>query len=440
MFWGILYSVIILLLILTNGFLAMSELAVISSNKTRLQRRAEDGNSRAAAALDLAGNPHRFLAAVQIGITLIGVLSGAFGGASLAGRLAKPLSSVSFIGGYSEWISMVLVVGLITYLSLLAELIPKRIAVYAPESIASAVARPMAKLSSIASPIIHVLSASTDFALRFLGFAQRKEIPITEEEIRMLIAQATVAGVFHEAEHDMVERVFRLGDRRVGVMMTPRNKIVWLDLNESPDKMRRKIAGSPFSRFPVGQKAGNILGIVHLRDIAVRCLRGKPLDLRASMHKPIFVHENTHALKVLESFRQSGLQMAVVVDEYGTIEGIITLTDILEAIVGDIASEEAPQEPMIVEKREGVWLAEGMLPIDELKAFFNLRKLPGERAGRFQTLGGFAMTYLKRVPTAGDVFECSDYRFEVKEMEGRRVRKVLIEKINDEQSNEKTSS
>ena len=166
----------------------------------------------------------------------------------------------------------------------------------------------------------------------------------------MLIGQATVAGVFEEAEQDMVERVFRLGDRRVGVMMTPRNKVVWLDINDPPDKTRRKIAKSPYSRFPVGQKAGNIQGVVHVRDIAARCLSGKPLDLRASMHKPLFVHESAHALKVLESFRQSGQQMALVVDEYGTIEGIITLTDILEAIVGDIASAEVPEEPLIIQR------------------------------------------------------------------------------------------
>jgi len=433
MFWGILYIFIILLLILTNGFLAMSELAVISSSKTRLQKRAEDGNSNAGAALDLAGNPHRFLAAIQIGITLIGVLSGAFGGASLAGRLAHQLSSVRYIGRYSELLSMALVVGAITYLSLLAELIPKRIAVYTPESIASAVAKPMAKFSSVVSPIIRVLSVSTDFALRLFGFGQMKETPITEEEIRMLIAQATLAGIFHEAEQDMVERVFRLGDRRVGVMMTPRNKVVWLDLNDSPEKTRRKIVASPFSRFPVGLKAGNIQGIVHLRDIAVRCLWGKPLDLRASMHKPLFVHESAHALKVLESFRRSGLQMAVVVDEYGTIEGIITLTDILEAIVGDIASAEAPQEPLITQQ-DGAWLMEGMLPIDELKAFFHLPTLPGERAGRFQTTGGFAMAYLRRVPNVGDTFECCGYSFEVAEMEGRRVRKVLVRKLNGERT------
>jgi putative hemolysin len=437
MFWGIfLYTVIVLLLILTNGFLAMSELAVISSSKTRLQKRAEEGNTKAGTALDMARNPHRFLATIQIGITLIGVLSGAFGGASIAGRLAQPLSSVPYIGRYSESIALALVVAIITYLSLLAELIPKRIAVYTPEGIASAVAKPMARLSSIASPIIQVLSASTDFALRLFGFGQMKEAPITEEEIRMLIAQATDAGVFHEAEQDMVERVFRFGDRRVGVMMTPRNKVVWLDINESPDKTRRKIAKGPYSRFPVGQKAGSIQGVVHVRDIAVGCLSGKPLDLRASMHKPLFVHESAHALKVLERFKQSGLQMALVVDEYGTIEGIITLTDILEAIVGDIASAEVQEEPLIINQEEGVWLLEGMLPVDELKAFFHIRKLPGERAKRFQTLGGFAMAHLRRIPVVGDLFECCGYSFEVVDMEGRRVRKVLAKKIEQQPAQE----
>lgn len=356
-------------------------------------------------------------------------MSGAFGGATLAGRLAKPLSSIPYVGMYSDTIALVLVIGIIAYLSLLAELIPKRIAVYAPEKIASAIAKTMARLSTITSPIIHVLSVSTDFALRLLRLGQMKQAPVTEEEIRMLIGQATVAGVFHEAEQEMVERVFRLGDRRVGVMMTPRKNVVWLDVNESPEKMRRKIAKSPYSRFPVGQKPGNIQGIVHVRDIAVRCLGGKPFDPKTSMHKPLYVHESAHALKVLESFKRSGLQMALVVDEYGTIEGIITLTDILEAIVGDIASAEAPEEPLIVQREEGVWLVEGMLPVDELKANLHIRKLPGERSGRFQTLGGFTMAHLRRVPDVGDSFECCGYSFEIVDMDGRRVSKVLIKKL-----------
>jgi putative hemolysin len=431
MLWGIVDIIIVLLLILTNGLFAMSELAVISSSKTRLLRHAEEGSSNARVALDLAENPNRFLATVQIAITLIGVLSGAFGGASLAGHLAATLTSIPYIGRYSDSIALALVVGLITYFSLLAELIPKRIAVSTPEGIASAVAKPMAKLAALTSPIIRVLSFSTDIVLRFFRFRLAKKAPVTEEEIRMLIGQATIAGVFEEAEQDMVERVFRLGDRRVGVMMTPRNKVVWLDINESPDKTRRKIAKSPYSWFPVGQKAGNIQGVVHVRDIAASCLSGKPLDLRALMHKPLFVHESTQALKVLESFRQTGQQMAIVVDEYGTIEGIITLTDILEAIVGDIALPEVLEQPPIIQREEGAWLVRGMLPVDELKAFFHIRKLPGERQRRFQTLGGFTMTHLKRVPAVGDLFECCGYSFEVVEMEGRRVRKVLIKKIGE---------
>jgi putative hemolysin len=239
-----------------------------------------------------------------------------------------------------------------------------------------------------------------------------------------------MAGVFHEAEQEMVERVFRLGDRRVGVMMTPRNKIVWLDVNDSPDKLRRKISKSYYSRFPVAHgRMGNLLGVVHVRDIAARCLSGQPLDLRASMHKPLFVHESTHALKVLERFRESGHQMALVVDEYGTIEGIVTLSDIMEAIIGDIPSAEEKEAPRIVLREDGSWLVDGMLPVDELKAQFRIKKLPGERAEHFQTLGGFAMDYLKRVPAVADYFECCGYRFEIVDMDGLRVDKVMLQKV-----------
>jgi len=429
MFLGILYLIIVVLLLLINGLLAMSELAVVSSSKTRLQSRAEEGNANARAALELAVNPNRFLSTVQIGITLIGVLSGAFGGAGLAGRLARPLSSLPYVGRFSESIAMALVVGFIAYLSILAELVPKRIAVSAPEGIASAVAGPMTKVAAVASPIIHVLGLSTDFVLRLFRFRPVKRAPVTEDEIRMLMGQATVAGIFEEAEQDMVGRVFRLGDRRVGAMMTPRNKVVWLDINEPPEKTRRKIARSRYSRFPVRLRPGNIQGVVHVRDIAERCLSGKPLDLRASMHKPLFVHENARALRVLEQFKETGLQMALVVDEYGTVEGIVTLTDILETIVGDIPSEEVAAEPRVFQRQDGAWVVEGMLPVDELKDVLHLRKLPGEQEGLFQTLGGFAMANLKRVPAVSDRFECSGYDFEIVEMEGRRVRKVLITKL-----------
>jgi putative hemolysin len=429
MFWGVVYLVIVILLLLMNGLLAMSELAVVSSSKTRLQSRAEEGDANAGAALDLALNPNRFLATVQIGITLIGVLSGAFGGAGLAVRLAKPLSSLPYVGRFSDSLAMVAVVGFIAYLSLLAELVPKRIAVSSPEIIASVIARPMAGLAAVGSPVIHVLGLSTDFVLRLFRFKPAKRAPVTEEEIRMLVGQATLAGVFEEAEQDMVERVFRLGDRRVGAMMTPRNKIEWLEINDPAEKTRRKIARSRYSRFPVRRRHGNIQGVVHVRDLAVRCLSGKPLDLRASMHKPIFVHENASALKVLELFKQSGLQMALVVDEYGTVEGIVTLTDILGGVVGDIPSEQVAEQPRIVKLEDEALLMEGTVPIDELKYLLHLRKLLGEGTGLFQTLGGFIMFQLKRVPVVSDRFECCGYSFEVVEMEERRVRKVLIKKL-----------
>ncbi|MFZ2446723.1 MAG: hemolysin family protein [Syntrophobacteraceae bacterium] len=433
MFFGILDVLIVLLLITVNGVFAMSELAVVSSRKLRLQQRAEEGDAKARAALELARNPQRFLATIQVGITLVGVLSGAFGGVSLAARLAVPLASVPYLAEHNETIALAIVVGLITYFSLLlGELVPKRLALAWPETIARAVAGPMETLSRIASPVIYLLSVTTEFVLRITGFRPGKESPVTEHEIRALIGQATVAGVFHEAEKEMVERVFRLGDRRVGVMMTPRKKIVWLDINDAPEKTRRKIAKSRMSRFPVASgRIGNMVGTVHVRDLAAQCLTGRPFDLGAALHKPLYVHESMHALKVLELFRESGREMALVVDEYGTIEGIVTLSDIMEAIVGDILSADKPEEPRIVQREDGSWLVDGMLPVDELKAHFHIRGLPGEDDGGFQTLGGFMMTSLKRVPATGDRFECCGYRFEVVDMDGRRVDKVLIQKTGE---------
>lgn len=430
MFYGILDLVIVCLLIMMNGLFAMSELAVISSRKVRLQQRAEEGDRKARSALNLAGNPQRFLSTVQIGITLVGVLSGAFGGASLAKILARYIETVPYLAEYSDTIALAVVVGLITYFSLLAELVPKRLALARPETIARAVAGPMEALSKIASPVIHLLSITTEFVLRIFRFRPAKDQVVTEDEIRALIGQATVAGIFLEAEREMVERVFRLGDRRVGVMMTPRNKIVWLDIKDPPEKTRRKIAKSGLSRFPVASgRLGNLTGVVDVRDIIGGCLAGRQIDLRAAAKKPLYVHEGMHALKVLELFRESGREMAVVVDEYGTIEGIVTIRDIMEAIVGDILSAEDMEGPRISQRKDGSWLVDGMLPIDELKAYFHIRALPGEKDVGFRSLGGFIMTALKRIPSLGDRFECCGYVFEVVDMDGLRVDKVLVQRI-----------
>ncbi len=433
MFYGILDLVIVCLLIMMNGLFAMSELAVISSRKVRLQQRAEEGDVKSGVALDLAENPQRFLSTVQIGITLVGVLSGAFGGASLAKILALYIEKIPYLADYSETIALAVVVGLITYFSLLAELIPKRLAIARPEAIARAVAGPMQTLSRISSPIIHLLSLTTEFVLRLIRFRPAKDQVVTEDEIRALIGQATLAGVFLEAEQEMVERVFRLGDRRVGAMMTPRNKIVWLDLNDSPEKTRRKIAKSGFSRFPVAAgRLGNLVGVLNVRDIVGRCLAGQPFNLRAAVKKPIIVHEAMHAIKVLELFRGSGREMAIVVDEYGTVEGIVSLADIMEAIVGDIMSAEDIEGPRISQREDGSWLIDGMLPIDELKAYLHIRSLPDEKEAGFRSVGGFIMTALKRIPSTGDHYECCGYRFEVVDMDGLRVDKVLVQTIPEE--------
>jgi putative hemolysin len=237
--------------------------------------------------------------------------------------------------------------------------------------------------------------------------------------------------VFEEAEQAMVERVFRLGDRRAGVLMTPRRRVTWLDINDPPEKHRRIIARSIHSRFPVCQgKLSNTLGIVHVRDLMVRSMAAQPLNLRASLKQPLFVHERTHVLKVLEMFKESGTHMAMIIDEYGTVEGLVTLTDILEAIVGDLPSLDERDEPKVVQREDGSWLVDGLLPVDELKEMFRIKALPQEEAGHYQTLGGFAMTHLKRIPSAGDRFECCGLRFEILDMDGHRVDKVLIEQID----------
>ena len=440
MFWG-LEVTIVLLLIALNGLFAMSEFALVSARKARLQQSSEEGVPGALAALDLANSPNRFLSTVQIGITLIGVLSGAFGGATLAHKFAGVLAGYPFLAPYSDTLAIGAVVVAITYLSLLGELVPKRLALSDPERIASIVAGPMHALSGFASPAIRLLSASTDLLLKLGGVKSSGRSPVTEEEIKILIDQATVAGVFEEAEQEMVQRVFRLGDRHAGALMTPRQKIEWLDVNDASEKHRRKIVNSPFSRFPVCQgKLSNILGVLHAKTLLNHSLTGRPFDVRSSLEQPLFVHENMHVWNVMELFRKSGTQMALVIDEYGTIEGLVTLNDILEAIVGEIPSYDPLDEPRVVKREDGSWLVDGMLPADEVKALFDIRNLPGEGLGHYETLGGFAMTYLKRIPTEGDRFECCGLSFEVVDMDAHRVDKVLIRKLHGDAQSETTEA
>ena len=419
---------IIFVLILTNGIFAMSEIAVVSSRKARLAKRARDGDAGAKVALDLAEHPGDFLSTVQVGISLIGIGAGAFGGATLTDALAARLAQVPAVARYAEPLALAVVVLAITYFSLiLGELVPKRLALLGPERVASAVARPMRMLSVIAAPVVRVLSGSSSLVLKMLGARASEEPPVTEEEIKLLLAQGTQAGAFEAREQEIVERVFRFADRRLGSLMTPRTRVVWLDVHDSPEEIRRTIADSPFSRFPVGDgQLENCLGFVRTRELLDRVLAGEALDLQACLRQPLLLPENARALDVLERFKASGTHLAMVIDEYGGIHGLVTVNDVLEAIVGDMPTVGEVDEAAAVRRQDGSWLVDGAIPIEELRELVAVPRLPAEEKGAYRTLAGFVMQQLGRVPRTGDRFAWGAFTFEVVDMDGHQVDKVLV--------------
>jgi putative hemolysin len=415
---------IILLLIIVNGIFAMSEIAVVSARKARLQRWASEGSAKARSALELANEPNHFLSTVQVGITLVGVLVGAFGQATIAQQLTTLLHRIPWLAPYSHLVGLGIVVLGITYLSLVVgELVPKRLGLQNAERIASEVAIPMGVLSVIAFPVVRLLSLSTDAVLWVLGARPPDEPPVTEEEIKVLIEEGAQAGVFEEAEQDMLTGVFRLNDRRVNALMTPRTEIVWLDPNDELDEIRDEITGSGFSRFPVCQESlDNVLGVAQVKDILARHMACEPIDLRSLLHQPLYVPESAPASSVLELFKETGMPLALVVNEFGGLEGLVTTNDLLEQIVGDVDLDR----PQVVQREDGSWLLDGMLSVDEFKELFQTGELPGEGKGRYQTLGGFVMTHLGRVPSVTDHFHWGGLRFEVVDMDGKRVDKVMV--------------
>ena len=427
----------IILLVIGNGILAMSELAVISARKARLKQLADEGNSGAQVALELASEPNQFLSTVQIGITLVGILAGAFGGATLAEVLGSQIKNVTLLAPYSEAIAVIIVVLIITYLSLvIGELVPKRLALNNPERIAVRVAKPMRLLSLIASPAVRVLSGSTDIVLRVLAAKPGGESPVTEDEIRMLIRQGTAAGVFEETEEVLVRNVFRLGDKLVNGLMTPRHQIAWLNINDSPAMNQRVIAERAYSRFPVYRDSiDNVIGIVRGKDVLAQLLSGREFDLNSVLQPPLLVHDGITAFKCLEVFKDSGRHIALVVDEHGGTEGLITHHDLLEAIVGVIAVAGRPVEPRAVQREDGSWLIDASMNIDEFKELFEIKRLPREDEGMFQTVGGFMMTYLGHIPSVVERFEWAGLRFEVVDMDGRRVDEILVVRLPENLKN-----
>jgi putative hemolysin len=428
----VLELVVIVALLLVNGVFAMSELAVVSARKVRLERRAEEGDAGARAALGLASEPAEFLSAVQVGITLIGVLSGAFGGATIAEVLARQFEQVPALAPYSEALGLGIVVAGITYLSLIiGELVPKRIALTRPEAIASFLARPVGLVARVFRPLVAMLTASTDFVLRLVGVRMAAEPTVTEEEIRALVEQGAETGVVHPAEQEIVESAFRLGDRTVASIMTPRHDMEWLDLEDPPEAIRTRLAAEPRPRYVLCEgSVENVLGIVHTEHLLAKALSGQsitiPHDLREALWQPLYVPATMPVFRLLEEFRNRRQQVAVALDEFGGVEGLVTFDDILEALVGEYAVPDDGHGPAIVQRDDGSWLVDGATPLEELEAKLDLKPLPLEERRGFHTVAGLVLTQLGRVPRPGDWVELGGLRFEVVDMDGRRIDKVLI--------------
>ncbi len=433
---------ILLLLILTNGFLSMSEMALVAARKVRLKQMVEQGDARAAQALALVESPGRMLSTVQVGISLISILTGVFGGATLADRIAVVLMRWPPIAPYARAISLTFVVLIITYLSLiLGELAPKRIALNGAERIARMVAPIMSVLSAIVSPLVSFLSASTDLVLRIIGVKPSTDAVVSDEEVRILIEQGTESGVFEPIEEEIVGQLFRLSDLNVGALLTPRTEVAWLDLQDTPAEIAEKLTNFAHSRFPVVDGSlDNVVGLVLVKDLFALSLMGRELELRSVMQQPLFIPDSMPAFEALERLRQTRTHIAMIIDEYGGLEGLVTLADFVAAIIGEVPDVGDLDDPDVVQRADGSYLLDGMTPIDRFQELFDIKELPDENEGYYQTVGGFVMSMLGRVPITGDTFDWNQLRFEVVDMDGRRVDKVLVALLSDEEDQQSRSA
>ncbi len=424
---------IVFVLLLINGIFSMSELAIVSVRKARLQKRAEQGDSKARAALELAEQPNDFLATVQVGITLVGILAGAFGGAALSEKLAVPLKQYESLAPYADNIAFVLVVLVITYFSLvIGELVPKQLALNHAEAIARTVAKPMQWIAKITSPAVRLLSGSTDAILKLFGIKPSDDPQVTEDEVKIMVRQGAQFGVFEEAERHMVENIFHMSDQRVRALMTPRRDIVFLDLNDTPEEILSTIKNNGYSRYLVCRDGlDNVIGMVRAKDLLKQQLDNNSFNIEAAMRQPLFVPESMPALKVMEQFKKTGMHLAVVMDEYGGTLGLVTHHDILEEIAGDMMLIDEPDYQPVQQREDGSWILDGTLTIHDVKEALELKKLPGEERGEYHTLSGFVMYRLGRIPAESDSFECNGLRFEIIDMDQRRVDKVLVRRIEE---------
>jgi len=415
-------------LFILNGLFAMAEIAIVSARKFRLQQAVKDGVAGAGIALRLANDPGHFLSTIQVGITLIGIMSGAYGEAALSGRLEAFLAGFPEIAPYSRGLALAVVVIGITYFSLIiGELVPKRLALLKPEKIAIVMARPMRLLALAAYPLVKVLSVSSDLVLMLLRARPPDDPLVTEKEIKLMIAQGTQAGVFHKSEEEMVSNVLRLDALRVGSIMTPRMDIYYLDVEDPFEENRRKLIDSPHSIVPLCRDGlDNVLGFIQAKDLLRRVLQGEQIELATAVRPAHFVPKSLSPVQLLEEFKRSKTALGLVVDEYGEIAGLATLKDVMEAIVGDIPSEETEEGAEAVQREDGSWLLDGTLSIEKFKQIFDIEELPDEAAGNFHTVGGFVMLQLGHVPRTADHFHWEGLRFEVVDMDKNRVDKILV--------------
>lgn len=423
---------LILLFILANGMFAMAEMAVVSSRKTRLKKLARDGSKRAGLVLDLIEAPTHFLSTVQFVITLIGILAGAFGGATIAKRLSNALSEIPFFGTYANEISLGIVVVLIALITLiLGEIVPKRLALHAPEKTSMTIAGPISKLGKLVFPFVWVISRITDWLLDLMGIRRSDEPTITREEVQVMVEQGSHAGVFHHAEIGMVEGVMRLDEEPVGDLMTPRPKIVWLNVCDPDEVNWRKIVTSNHSYFPLYEgNRDHVIGMVSVKSMWANIAAGVKTKLRDLAVAPLIVPETMTAVRLLEAFKQTRKHIALVTDEFGSVIGLATLIDVLEAIVGDIPSEEE-KHPSFVKREDGSYLIDAMMEIDEFKQLLSLDELPNELTDDYHSVGGFALSMFGRIPTEGECFEFENLRFEIVDMDRHRIDKILASPISD---------
>lgn len=423
---------ILLGLVLLNGLFAMSEIALVTAKKARLIKQAAEGDSGASAALKLGEDPTTFLSTIQIGITSIGILNGIVGEAVLAAPLSQWLQSYGLASNSANITATAVIVVIVTYISIVVgELVPKRIGQMTPEPIARLVARPMQLLALFTRPFVLLLSLSTHGLLRIMGIKQNSHSQVTEEEIHALLEEGSEAGIIEQNEHDMVRNVFRLDERQLGSLMIPRSDVVYIDIQHPHHENLARLVESEHSRFPVCDGGlNNLLGVIHAKQALSCVVRGQSPDFSTNLHPCIYVPETLTGMELLAQFRENNMQMAFVIDEYGEVEGIVTLQDMLEAVTGEFAPRNA-EDAWAIKREDGSWLLDGAIPIPEMKDRLELNTVPEEDKGRYHTLSGMVMLLLGRIPSTGDYADWKGWRFEVVDMDEKRIDKVLASPLRN---------